>query len=255
MSHSHGLQPSGYLVNRAEDRSPNIRAILKIKNDVGARFVYDALHSKGDRAIYSVDITRLRETCRSIHDWWRISLADLDRISLAQLDRRSEGQWIRLGYERAIIARTKFGAKAETLAEEFSALSRDARRILAGRTSDSPLQAAVFYHVRFENIHPLHDGNGRTGRTILTGQLYQAYGYPPAFFEREIVKRRAEYSAAFKSSDSRETYRQLLILLSQIIRVPVATLDLAPQYSLEPLHRSEGKPVNNATDKLPPILG
>lgn len=194
-----------------------------------------------------MDLAKLRQTCESIRDWWGISLADLDRLSLALLDRRKQGEWIRCGTERAIIAQIKFGAKAQTLPEELSALSRCARQILADRKPDAPLRAAAFYHVRFENIHPLHDGNGRTGRTILTGQLYQSYGCPPAIFEREISKRQKEYAAAFKSTDSNDTYRQLLVILSQMTRISVSTLNLDPSYSLQPLHRSPGSPVVDLT--------
>ncbi len=192
-----------------------------------------------------MDLVKLRQICASIGDWWGISLTDLDRLSLPLLDRRKEGEWIRRGFERAIIAKIKFGAKAQTLPEELAALSRYARQILAERKPDSPLRAAAFYHVRFENIHPLHDGNGRTGRTILTGQLYQAYGVPPALFEQEFKRSTEAYAAAFKAADSYETYRQLLVLFSRIVRVPVSTLDLDPQFSLEPLHRSEGTPVTS----------
>ncbi|HQY04620.1 MAG TPA: Fic family protein [Lacunisphaera sp.] len=190
-----------------------------------------------------MDYVKLRQTCESIHDWWGLSLADLDRLSLALLDRRNEGEWIRRGTERAIIAKIKFGAKAQTLPEELAALSRDARLILAGKRADSPLRAAAFYHVRFENIHPLHDGNGRTGRTILAGQLYQAYGYPPAVFEQELKKRAQEYRAVFQAPAAADTYRQLLIQLSQATRVWVSTFDPDPQLSFEPLHRSEGTPM------------
>jgi hypothetical protein len=58
-----------------------------------------------------------------------------------------------------------------------------------------------------------------------------------------LKSRAREYQAAFGAADARDTYRQLLIQLSQIVRVPVSTFDPDSQPSLEPLHRSEGTPI------------
>jgi hypothetical protein len=169
-------------------------------------------------------------------------VSELDRLSLVLLGERTTGRWCRQGQERAIIAKLKYGAVAQTLTEELMRLSQDARVILAEGKPHSPLSAAAYYHVRFENIHPLHDRNGRVGRTIMTGQLYQAYGYPPAIFEQHMKARFAEYRAAFKAPDSRRTHQDLLVMLSGFVGItlPVDALDC--NYSFEPLFPSPGKP-------------
>ena len=41
-----------------------------------------------------------------------------------------------------------------------------------------PIERAALFHLKFEEIHPFVDGNGRTGRLILNLMLMQA-GYPP----------------------------------------------------------------------------
>jgi hypothetical protein len=185
---------------------------------------------------------RLQEVCAATENWWGISQIDLERLAVALLGRRKTGSWLRHGTERAIIAGKKFGAIATTLQGEIAAVNRDARSILAEGRQESALQAAAFYHVRFENIHPLHDGNGRTGRTIMTGQLYQSMRCSPVWFERILLGRGADYKAAFRAANSHETYRLLLNLLGHLFQIPISEPNLAAHYSLEPLHRSSGMP-------------
>jgi hypothetical protein len=170
------------------------------------------------RKYFGMDLAELRQTCKSIQDWWGISETELDRLSLSLLGARAKGKWLRHGQERAIIAKLKYGAVAQTIPDELAKLSRDVRMILAEKKQHSALLAAAYYHVRFENIHPLHDGNGRVGRTIITGQLYQAYGYPPVVFEQHMKAQFAEYRAAFKAPDSHRAYQKLLVLLSGFVR-------------------------------------
>lgn len=48
----------------------------------------------------------------------------------------------------------------------------------AGNKKLHPIERAALFHLKFEDIHPFVDGNGRTGRLILNLMLMQA-GYPP----------------------------------------------------------------------------
>lgn len=100
----------------------------------------------------------------------------------------------------------------------------------------------AYYHVRFENIHPLHDGNGRVGRTIMTGQMLQSCQISPAMFEWQLTARNVEYRLAFDEPTPPETYAKLVQVLSHATQIRVGDTSLAPEFSLEPIHRSPGSP-------------
>lgn len=79
-----------------------------------------------------------------------------------------------------------------------------------------PLIAAGVIHHRFEGIHPFEDGNGRTGRLLITLYLIKnkvlklPILYPSGYFE----KNRDDYMNALSSVDkNQDWYRWLLFFL------------------------------------------
>lgn len=77
------------------------------------------------------------------------------------------------------------------------------------KTSDlPPLLVAAIMHQRFEAIHPFKDGNGRTGRSLITlyllksGTLQKPMLYPSGYFE----KSKDGYIDALHGVDTREDW-------------------------------------------------
>lgn len=70
-------------------------------------------------------------------------------------------------------------------------------------TSLSPvalLKAAAYFHVKFENIHPFADGNGRVGRTLLNYFL-MINDHPPLIIYEED---REQYFESLQAYDRQE---------------------------------------------------
>lgn len=64
----------------------------------------------------------------------------------------------------------------------------------------APLKAGAYFHARFENIHPLADGNGRVGRTLLNYWL-MINDCPPMIIYEE---NRRTYYEALQAYDEQE---------------------------------------------------
>lgn len=60
-----------------------------------------------------------------------------------------------------------------------------------------PIEAASYFHQKFEETHPFQDGNGRVGREILNYMLTQN-GYPPIYI---TPKQRSEYLSALQEGN------------------------------------------------------
>lgn len=88
---------------------------------------------------------------------------------------------------------------------------RDVQTLAAEGREVEP-EALAVVHVRFEQIHPFLDGNGRTGRLVLNLLLVRL-GYPPAIIFKTDRRR---YLAALRSADQGD-YGPLAELLARAI--------------------------------------
>jgi hypothetical protein len=179
----------------------------------------------------------------ALTNWWEITATDLERIALALLG-SLPGGWVRRGGNFVRIGNAKCGADARKLDAELSALSTEAKRILGVSSPESVLRAAAFYHLRFENIHPLCEGNGRTGRVILAGQFQQSLKIAAADTLVGLKDWEHDYHGAFSTNNPPLMFELLLDLLSRITGVPVSPEAAKLPASIEPLHPQKGVPKN-----------
>ncbi|MCD8362046.1 MAG: Fic family protein [Lachnospiraceae bacterium] len=87
-----------------------------------------------------------------------------------------------------VTGREEIGAPWEDVAEEMAELLEELQEF----PEEKILIAAAYFHVKFENIHPFADGNGRTGRLVMN-YLLVLHSHPPITIHEE--DRRAYYEA------------------------------------------------------------
>ena len=79
-----------------------------------------------------------------------------------------------------VTGKHEIGAAPEDVAEELQELLHELQDVPA----KDVLKAAAYYHVKFENIHPFADGNGRVGRITMNYFLVM-HGHPPITIHEE----------------------------------------------------------------------
>ena len=95
-----------------------------------------------------------------------------------------------------VTGREEIGAAPEDVGEEMSELLLE----LHGIEARNALTAAAYFHVKFENIHPFADGNGRAGRLAMN-YLLLLLDHPPVIIHEEDRK---EYYAALEAWDTQQ---------------------------------------------------
>ena len=111
-----------------------------------------------------------------------------------------------------VTGKNEIGAAPEDVPEEMRELLDE----LHGIPADRLLRAAAYYHVKFENIHPFADGNGRTGR-ITMNYFLVLNGHPPITIHQE---NRKAYYTTLEAWDERQ---ELLPMESFLIEQTVKT--------------------------------
>lgn len=179
-----------------------------------------------------------------VADWSHLSLPDLEHVA-ARLVGELPGGWVRRGDNYISVGGgVKYGADARKLGAELSALSSEAARIGVQGGPVSILRAATFYHLRFENIHPLCEANGRIGRVILAGQLQQSLRIPMADTLSSLKDWEGDYRRLFATNNPPVMFELLLDLLSRITGIAINPEDSKLPASIEPLHPQKKVPKN-----------
>jgi Fic family protein len=86
---------------------------------------------------------------------------------------------------------------------------------------EHPIEAAAFFHLRLEKIHPFGDGNGRVGRLLLNTMLEQA-GYPAVLFD---VAQKQQYYEALEAYDGLNGNPQVEPMQIFLAKLVIAQLD------------------------------
>ena len=120
-----------------------------------------------------------------------------------QLGERS-GEYKRHDY---VTGKEEIGAAPEDVAEEIAELLSELKDI----SEDEALTAAAYFHVKFENIHPFADGNGRTGR-LLMNYLLVTHSHPPIIIFEED---RRTYFDALEAWDCAQDLEPMIVFLKE----------------------------------------
>lgn len=106
-----------------------------------------------------------------------------------------------------VTGRYEVGAPPEDVSEEMVELLDELKDV----PDNGILTAAAYFHVKFENIHPFADGNGRTGR-LLMNYFLVCHNYPVIVIHEED---RREYMAALESWDKDQDLKPMRHFLEQ----------------------------------------
>ena len=77
-----------------------------------------------------------------------------------------------------------------------------------------PFELAFYFHIRYEDIHPFLDANGRTGRLILNKTLMD-YGYFPIIVYKDNSKAYFNAISNGLKRETKKTYYQFMIKQSK----------------------------------------
>ena len=114
----------------------------------------------------------------------------------------------------------EIGEVIEKGKDEGSKTSKTSEASMSSQASDTSktdvaLIAAAYFHVKFENIHPFADGNGRTGRLAMN-YLLLLLNHPPIIIHEEDRK---DYYTALEAWDTDQTLDTMVeFLQSQAIK-------------------------------------
>lgn len=124
-----------------------------------------------------------------------------------------------------VIGKTDQGALPEEVASEIQELINEL--VSVKDIGDNILKAAVYFHCKFENIHPFADGNGRLGRTLMNYYLL-INNYPPTIIFNDTKDK--YYLALDKYDSTGDIYDMVKYVKNSLVQT--WTNEHRPQTSL-----------------------
>ena len=104
-----------------------------------------------------------------------------------------------------VTGKDEIGALPEDVHDEINELLEQLQEV----DNKNALTAAAYFHVKFENIHPFADGNGRTGRLAMNYFLV-LHDHPPITIHEED---RNEYFSALEAWDKAQSLEPMKTFL------------------------------------------
>jgi len=170
----------------------DLRTLFEIRN---AREAYELfLKAFGEKRV--LDEEFVKELQKSL----TLNTYDTRRYSMGE----RSGEYKHHDY---VTGKNEIGAPPEDVSEEMAELLSELRDV----PQDKILRAAAYFHVKFENIHPFADGNGRTGRLAMNYFLV-TNGHPPITVHQEDRK---NYYAALEAWDESQQLDPMETFLQQ----------------------------------------
>jgi Fic/DOC family len=185
-----------------------------------------------DMDIHKPIVSKELREALSETDCWAVKRNEIENLSRLAFG-GAHAPALRGKNMRAIIAGSKSGGAANRLADELQELAKQCAAMIA-HDHESVLRAAAFFHLRFENIHPLVDCNGRVGRLLLSEQIRRTLAIELddtlTFFDTT----QPEYRAVFAADSELGSFVLLTKLLARHTNVEL-TLALPLPYPLSPI--------------------
>ena len=77
-----------------------------------------------------------------------------------------------------------------------------------------PIELSAMVHIKFVEIHPFIDGNGRTSRLLMNLELIKK-GFPPVIIKKE---NRLEYYKALDMAHTHNSYKPFFEIISKSLK-------------------------------------
>ncbi len=144
-------------------------------------------------------------------------------------------------------------------AHELNRTLGDFERFINDKGTYPPLIKAALMHAQFETIHPFLDGNGRTGRLLITLQLCndKVLEYPILYLSEYFKRHRDTYFARLSDYHNKgEVERWLIFFLEGVKEVAVEALDVSKrivtlrEQDMQRIHGLGGKQAPSALKLL-----
>jgi|GEM_PF-5581157 len=182
-------------------------------------------------------------------NWWSVKSEQLEQLAETLIGEIPHG-WVRKGKNFIEIC-GEYGSDARKIPQEMKRLAQATQQIRVAGGPDIQLRAAAFYHLRFQRIHPLVEGNGRVGRFILAQQLDQECGIPINETLTGLKDWDLDYNGVFVSRESAVRFELFMELLSRVTSTTLAPDSLKLPASLNPAYPQKGRPKLDNSRVLP----